>query len=839
MRPRELTISGFRSYAEETKFDWTGRSLVGIVGPIGSGKSSILDAIAFALYGRTPRIESAQKSLINQRRDSLQVSLTFDVDGTQWRAIRVLRRTGAAAHTLLRIEGEEEVVVTDKAREMGERIEALLGLDFEAFRRSVLLAQNQFANFLEATGTARNQVLKGVFGFDRLDAMRAEAKTRLEVLERNLATLEGRRATAETDARDLETKRGELATAEGRAEALESLRRPFEEAKQTIKVATERASGAGQRLARLDELSERIPDQERAEKVFGSAGEAGGQLAAAEAELETATATRAEAVQRSELALSQVGGRQGLDEIADLVGQWRAQRDRVKEAGRLVEARASGVAQARDAAASQESALVVAAAAQTEAAGIEGAARTAVTEARARLLEAQQTHRAHAVRTDLTVGEPCPVCTQVVAELPSRDTPASLESREQELVVAEARLQAAAETARATASTLAAIRAESGSQTEAAAAAQQQLTEVETGLERDQEGLGSVTQQLSTRLGEGDPEQLLSNLREGVEETAKLIESATTDEHSKRARLRELQETAAGAQEAVSAMRTELATMSGLLDLPIRVDDSTSSVQQALVVLREGWIAQRQSATGEQTKASEEAAAASLALKELLEAAGLGDNDDVVEVIAAARQERTAKEAEVQLLEKRLKDLAELVGEEVELVAAAEVLRRLHADLAPSKFLEFVLDERRRALGDLASEHLETLSAGRYRFDESGDFQIVDLTAADAIRAPASLSGGETFLASLALALALAEIVAREGGRLDAFFLDEGFGSLDPEHLDLAMDGIERLVTTGPDRLVVIVSHVPALRDRVEDLVVLDRDAVTGDTRVVAGATGA
>ncbi len=76
-------------------------------------------------------------------------------------------------------------------------------------------------------------------------------------------------------------------------------------------------------------------------------------------------------------------------------------------------------------------------------------------------------------------------------------------------------------------------------------------------------------------------------------------------------------------------------------------------------------------------------------------------------------------------------------------------------------------------------------------------------------------------------------MVARTGGRLDAFFLDEGFGSLDPEHLDLAMDGIEALVADGQERLVVVVSHVPEMRDRIEDLIVLDRDAVTGDTRVL------
>ena len=81
-------------------------------------------------------------------------------------------------------------------------------------------------------------------------------------------------------------------------------------------------------------------------------------------------------------------------------------------------------------------------------------------------------------------------------------------------------------------------------------------------------------------------------------------------------------------------------------------------------------------------------------------------------------------------------------------------------------------------------------------------------------------------------------MVTQGGGRLDAFFLDEGFGSLDEEHLDLAMEGIERLVTESPDRLVVIVSHVPALRERIEDLVVLDRDAGTGDTIVRRGRTG-
>jgi len=78
-----------------------------------------------------------------------------------------------------------------------------------------------------------------------------------------------------------------------------------------------------------------------------------------------------------------------------------------------------------------------------------------------------------------------------------------------------------------------------------------------------------------------------------------------------------------------------------------------------------------------------------------------------------------------------------------------------------------------------------------------------------------SLSGGETFQASLALALGVADTVeAHSGGvRLDALFIDEGFGSLDPDSLQLAMDELDRLREGG--RLIGLISHVAALRERI------------------------
>ena len=81
MRPLELTVEGFRSYRGRATFDWRGRRLVGIVGPIGSGKSTVLDAVAFALYGKTPSVERDTRTLIHQQLDQCHVELRFSAHG--------------------------------------------------------------------------------------------------------------------------------------------------------------------------------------------------------------------------------------------------------------------------------------------------------------------------------------------------------------------------------------------------------------------------------------------------------------------------------------------------------------------------------------------------------------------------------------------------------------------------------------------------------------------------------------------------------------------------------------------------------------------------------------
>ncbi|NNL13333.1 MAG: SMC family ATPase, partial [Acidimicrobiia bacterium] len=293
MRPLELTLRGFQSYASEQTFDFRDRRLLGVVGPIGSGKSSLLDGIAFALYGKTPRAGRGTRDLINQRGASAHVELWFEVEGEIWRAVRALRRKGQSAHNLYRhaeadAESERLEEVTGE-RAMTARIDELLGLDFDAFNRSVFLAQNRFAEFLQATAAQRDAVLKGVFGFDRLDQMAVVAKARRDDVREQLADLERLRSEVEADRETLGKTTPALEAARVRSAELDASHAKASELEAATEAGRRDVERAERRLGELEDVAAQLPARKQTAELLVRASAGSDQLEAAEATLASAT----------------------------------------------------------------------------------------------------------------------------------------------------------------------------------------------------------------------------------------------------------------------------------------------------------------------------------------------------------------------------------------------------------------------------------------------------------------------------------------------------------------------------------------------------------------------
>jgi exonuclease SbcC len=150
MRPLSLTAEGFTAFRDSATIDFTGAEFFALVGPTGSGKSSVLDAICFALYGTVPRYDDDRlvAPSITQGANEARVSLRFELGGAEYVATRIVRRTPKGATTKeARLECGGEVLAGD-ARSMSAAVAELIGLPFNHFTRCVILPQGEFAQFL-------------------------------------------------------------------------------------------------------------------------------------------------------------------------------------------------------------------------------------------------------------------------------------------------------------------------------------------------------------------------------------------------------------------------------------------------------------------------------------------------------------------------------------------------------------------------------------------------------------------------------------------------------------------------------------------------------------------
>ncbi|WP_342414923.1 SMC family ATPase [Paenibacillus sp. FSL R10-2782] len=200
-----------------------------------------------------------------------------------------------------------------------------------------------------------------------------------------------------------------------------------------------------------------------------------------------------------------------------------------------------------------------------------------------------------------------------------------------------------------------------------------------------------------------------------------------------------------------------------------------------------------------------------------------------------ALQNRAKAERDLEDLQHRHVRWMELESNRTHLRSEAEKMSKLQSVFRGNAFVEYIAEEQLMQVSQSASRRLRFLTKQRYALevDSSGGFVISDDANGGVKRPVSTLSGGETFLTSLSLALALsAQIQLRGQYPLQFFFLDEGFGTLDPELLDTVITSLEKL---HHDQLSVgVISHVPELRARLpRKLVVLPAEQAGGGSRVV------
>jgi exonuclease SbcC len=208
--------------------------------------------------------------------------------------------------------------------------------------------------------------------------------------------------------------------------------------------------------------------------------------------------------------------------------------------------------------------------------------------------------------------------------------------------------------------------------------------------------------------------------------------------------------------------------------------------------------------------------------------------NEKAKILETLNEMKIELQTEVKSIGERLVEKKKLLKSKKQLDYRLSLLDDLEKLFKGKKFVEFVAANQLKYVSVEASKRLKEITGGNYglEVDENGKFLIRDYKNGGAKRDASTLSGGETFVTSLALALALsAQIQLKGTAPLELFFLDEGFGTLDDNLLEVVMDSLERIHN---DRLSIgIISHVESIKSRVPiKLIVTAAEAGVGGSKV-------
>ncbi|RDI25382.1 AAA family ATPase [Lentzea flaviverrucosa] len=288
MRPLKLKFKNLRSYRALREVDFTGRDLVAVIGDTGAGKSSLLEAVCFALYGRcTWDSRSAQGLIADGGDGTLAVELTFRVRDETWRVKRTtsVNNSPPSTHHLESL--DDGTTVFDRAGEVNAKITSLVGLDLDTFLKAVLLPQGKFQELLHTKRSDRTAVLKSILGLDRVDEVRDQSAAAVNRLAPQLERLKGRRSALPADIdHDIADAERRLHDAQQERARLEEVEADIAGLRDTEEEALRQASDLRTAARRIDKVPEHVV--ERFSELVNLDAELGDQLTLAQKQVDTA-----------------------------------------------------------------------------------------------------------------------------------------------------------------------------------------------------------------------------------------------------------------------------------------------------------------------------------------------------------------------------------------------------------------------------------------------------------------------------------------------------------------------------------------------------------------------
>ncbi len=911
MRPIKLELQAFGPYAQRQTIDFgelKDRRFFLIHGPTGSGKTSILDGMCFALYGEMSGAGRKGEQMRSQQAAAdlpMEVRFTFAVGQAQYQVTRspaqsVLvkgkQRDVTPKAELWRLAGEDREALASGVQRVNEAVRGILGFQAEQFKQVVLIPQGEFRKLLTAGSEDREKILQVLLQVDGFRQIEDALKQRAQALAKQLGeqrlvretllqeaaapTLDALRQRMSDNAAqmaEMEARVARSREARERSRAAADAGRREQALLQERDLAQRAAEALEARQAEMEELARLLEHADAAEALVDI------ERSARDRRSEREQAARGAESRAQALQAAQQAARGAQEELARRRGEEPLRAAAQEEVFRLRSAlpqaqRLSALEQAsqaahctlRDARASRERAeealrkeqqALDEAVAQAE--RLREAALQAQADVRLRLKQERarwEGAQAAVLAATLAEGQPCPVCGALhhpapapAQDAPSREALERLEAEEQRLTQqTQAHMEAAQNRTRQAAQRRPALeQARDVAQTaleEAQRAAAQAQADCQTVLEQVPEAL---RKEGAARAALQEAERRLEALQAALAQAERCATAATA--------------AAAAAGEAHRAAQAALAEAAKRAEAEReaflnRLGDSGFADQESYIQARKALGERERWKKTLQDHAEALAAARDRHQRALEAAQGVAAPDLAALGLAAAQAAAAHEQAlgdqvrraqQLQQEQQWVRNLSALEAKLATLEARYSVLGELSRVANGQNPMgltlqRFVLSALFDDVAVAATQRLRVMSRGRYALQRTAeraharaaaglDLEVFDEYTGMA-RPVSTLSGGESFLASLALALGLADVVQSYAGgiHLETIFVDEGFGTLDPEALEEALKALLGLQSAG--RLVGIISHVPELRERIDARLEVTPAADRGSTaRFVVG----